>query len=63
MRENLILQLLRQSTKRATILDVLRDPWMLKFQPEQPSNEIRLLEAMYQPTSSAKRHQSLEITT
>ncbi|XP_052047387.1 testis-specific serine/threonine-protein kinase 4 isoform X3 [Apodemus sylvaticus] len=63
--KNLILQMLRQATKRANILDVLRDPWMLKFQPEQPSNEIRLLEAMYQPasTSTATRHQSLEITT
>ncbi|XP_031217134.1 testis-specific serine/threonine-protein kinase 4 isoform X1 [Mastomys coucha] len=61
--KNLILQMLRQATKRATILDVLRDPWMLKFQTEQPSNEIRLLEAMYQPTSTATRHQSLEITT
>ncbi|XP_028643250.1 testis-specific serine/threonine-protein kinase 4 isoform X1 [Grammomys surdaster] len=64
--KNLILQMLRQALKRATILDVLRDPWMLKFQPEQPSNEIRLLEAMYRPTSTAStanRHQSLEITT
>ncbi|XP_059130398.1 testis-specific serine/threonine-protein kinase 4 isoform X3 [Peromyscus eremicus] len=60
--KNLILQLLRQAAKRATILDVLKDPWMLKFQPEQPTNEIKLLEAMYQPVSAPNRHQSLEIT-
>ncbi|XP_055472231.1 testis-specific serine/threonine-protein kinase 4 [Psammomys obesus] len=61
--KNLIFQMLRQATKRATILDVLKDPWMLKFQPEQPSQEIKLLEAMCQPASTANRHQSLEITT
>ncbi|KAL6076020.1 hypothetical protein STEG23_007627 [Scotinomys teguina] len=60
--KNLILRMLRPATKRATILDVLRDPWMLKFQPEQPTNEIKLLEAMWQPASTANHHQSLEIT-
>ncbi|KAL1780989.1 testis-specific serine serine/threonine-protein kinase 4 isoform X2 [Sigmodon hispidus] len=60
--KNLVLQMLRQATKRATILDVLKDPWMLKFQPEKPTNEIKLLEAMCQPASTPNRHQSLEIT-
>nr|XP_048299993.1 testis-specific serine/threonine-protein kinase 4 isoform X2 [Myodes glareolus] len=60
--KNLIFQMLRQATKRATILDVLKDPWMLKFQSEQPTNEIKLLEAMTQPVSNTNRHQSLEIT-
>ncbi|KAH0509621.1 testis-specific serine/threonine-protein kinase 4 [Microtus ochrogaster] len=60
--KNLIFQMLRQATKRATILDVLKDPWMLKFQSEQPTNEIKLLEAMSQHVSNTNRHQSLEIT-
>ncbi|OBS82943.1 hypothetical protein A6R68_23068 [Neotoma lepida] len=60
--KDLIVQLLRQATKRATILDVLKDPWMLKFQPEQPTNEIKLLEAMCQSASTNNHHQSLEIT-
>lgn len=54
--------MLRQATKRATILDVLKDPWMLKFQSKQPTNEIKLLEAMTQPVSNTNGHQSLEIT-
>ncbi|XP_054938095.1 testis-specific serine/threonine-protein kinase 4 isoform X4 [Physeter macrocephalus] len=61
-KENLVLQTLRQATKRATILDIIKDPWVLKFQPEQPTHEIRLLEAMCQPPST-NRHQSLEIST
>ncbi|EGW11551.1 Testis-specific serine/threonine-protein kinase 4 [Cricetulus griseus] len=55
--------MLRQAAKRANILDVLKDPWMLKFQSEQPTNEIRMLEAMCQPTTSTtNRHKSLEVT-
>ncbi|XP_019823835.1 testis-specific serine/threonine-protein kinase 4 isoform X4 [Bos indicus] len=61
--KNLILQTLRQAPKRATILDIIKDPWVLKFQPEQPTHEIRLLEAMCQPPSTTNRHQSLEIST
>ncbi|XP_007640865.1 testis-specific serine/threonine-protein kinase 4 isoform X4 [Cricetulus griseus] len=61
--KNLIFQMLRQAAKRANILDVLKDPWMLKFQSEQPTNEIRMLEAMCQPTTSTtNRHKSLEVT-
>ncbi|XP_051051621.1 testis-specific serine/threonine-protein kinase 4 isoform X2 [Phodopus roborovskii] len=60
--KNLIFQMLRQATKRATILDVLKDPWVLKFQPEQPTNEIKLLEAMCQPTSTTNRLKPLEVT-
>uniref|UniRef100_A0A2I3HUM1 Testis specific serine kinase 4 n=1 Tax=Nomascus leucogenys TaxID=61853 RepID=A0A2I3HUM1_NOMLE len=59
--ENLIVQMLRQATKRATILDIIKDPWVLKFQPEQPTHEIRLLEAMCQFHTTTKQH-SLEIT-
>lgn len=57
--------MLCQAAKRATILDILKDPWVLKFQPEQPTNEIRLLEAMCQPTTSStsNRQQSLGNTT
>lgn len=54
--------MLCQATKRATILDIIKDPWVLKFQPEQPTNEIRLLEAMCQFPSTTNR-QSLEIST
>uniref|UniRef100_A0A2R9AKZ6 Testis specific serine kinase 4 n=1 Tax=Pan paniscus TaxID=9597 RepID=A0A2R9AKZ6_PANPA len=61
--QNLILQMLRQATKRATILDIIKDSWVLKFQPEQPTHEIRLLEAMCQLHNTTKQHQSLEITT
>ncbi|XP_077764868.1 testis-specific serine/threonine-protein kinase 4 isoform X6 [Canis aureus] len=61
--KNLVLQTLCQATKRATILDIIKDPWVLKFQPEQPTHEIRLLEAMCQPPSTPNRHQSLEINT
>ncbi|XP_037690571.1 testis-specific serine/threonine-protein kinase 4 isoform X2 [Choloepus didactylus] len=59
--KNLVLQMLRQATKRATILDIVKDPWVLKFQTEQPTHEIRLLEAMCQPPATTTRHQSLEI--
>uniref|UniRef100_A0A8C3X036 Testis specific serine kinase 4 n=1 Tax=Catagonus wagneri TaxID=51154 RepID=A0A8C3X036_9CETA len=61
--QNLVLQTLRQATKRATILDIIKDPWVLKFQPEQATHEIRLLEAMCQPPSTTNHHQSLEIST
>ncbi|XP_029808574.1 testis-specific serine/threonine-protein kinase 4 isoform X6 [Suricata suricatta] len=61
--KNLVLQTLRQATKRATILDIIKDPWVLKFQPEQPTHEIRLLEAMCQPPSTTNQHQSVEINT
>ncbi|XP_063465406.1 testis-specific serine/threonine-protein kinase 4 isoform X4 [Symphalangus syndactylus] len=54
--KNLILQMLRQATKRATILDIIKDPWVLKFQPEQPTHEIRLLEAMCQLHTTTKQH-------
>ncbi|XP_036985343.2 testis-specific serine/threonine-protein kinase 4 isoform X2 [Artibeus jamaicensis] len=60
--KNLILQILRQATKRATILDIIKDPWVLKFQPEQPTHEIRLLETMCQSPSVANRHKSMEIS-
>ncbi|XP_036210630.1 testis-specific serine/threonine-protein kinase 4 [Myotis myotis] len=59
--KNLVFQTLRQPNKRATILDIIKDPWVLKFQPEQPTHEIRLLEAMWQPLSTASRRTSLEI--
>jgi serine kinase len=55
--------MLRQAAKRATILDIIKDPWVLKFQPEQPIHEIRLLQAMCQPAVTTDLHQSLEITT
>ncbi|XP_006835462.1 PREDICTED: testis-specific serine/threonine-protein kinase 4 isoform X1 [Chrysochloris asiatica] len=58
--KTLVLQMLRQATKRATILDIIKDPWVLKFQPEQPTHEIRLLETMCQPPSTSNR-QPLEI--
>uniref|UniRef100_A0A8D2AHK3 non-specific serine/threonine protein kinase n=1 Tax=Sciurus vulgaris TaxID=55149 RepID=A0A8D2AHK3_SCIVU len=61
--QNLVLRILRQATKRATILDILKDPWVHKFQPEQPTYEMRLLEAMCQSPSNSNRHQSLEVTT
>ncbi|XP_007947410.1 testis-specific serine/threonine-protein kinase 4 [Orycteropus afer afer] len=61
--KNLVLQMLRQASKRATILDIIKDPWVLKFQPEQPTHEIRLLETMCQPPSTTNRHPSLEIKT
>ncbi|XP_010362059.1 testis-specific serine/threonine-protein kinase 4 [Rhinopithecus roxellana] len=61
--KNLILQMLQQATKRATILDIIKDPWVLKFQHEQPTHEIRLLETMCQLHNTTKHHQSLEITT
>ncbi|XP_030658555.1 testis-specific serine/threonine-protein kinase 4 isoform X3 [Nomascus leucogenys] len=54
--KNLIVQMLRQATKRATILDIIKDPWVLKFQPEQPTHEIRLLEAMCQFHTTTKQH-------
>uniref|UniRef100_A0A2R8MZ42 non-specific serine/threonine protein kinase n=1 Tax=Callithrix jacchus TaxID=9483 RepID=A0A2R8MZ42_CALJA len=60
--QNLVLQMLCQAAKRVTILDIIKDPWVLKFQPEQPTHEIRLLEAMCQPHATTNRHQSL-ITT
>ncbi|XP_004698551.1 testis-specific serine/threonine-protein kinase 4 isoform X4 [Echinops telfairi] len=58
--KNLILQMLRQATKRATILEIIKDPWVIKFQPELPTHEIKLLEAMCQPPSNSNRHSSLE---
>ncbi|XP_049624323.1 testis-specific serine/threonine-protein kinase 4 isoform X2 [Suncus etruscus] len=62
--KNLILHMFRHATKRATILDVIKDPWVIKFQTEQASQEIRLLEAMCQPplgATATNRHQSMEI--
>ncbi|XP_008067921.1 testis-specific serine/threonine-protein kinase 4 isoform X2 [Carlito syrichta] len=61
--KNLVLQMLCEATKRATILDIIKDAWVLKFQPEQPTHEIRLLEAMCRPPSTTNPHQSLEVTT
>ncbi|XP_006883242.1 PREDICTED: testis-specific serine/threonine-protein kinase 4 isoform X2 [Elephantulus edwardii] len=61
--KNLIHQMLRQANKRATILDIVKDPWVVKFQPEQPTHEIKLLETMCQPPSTTAVHQSLEIKT
>ncbi|KAK2493827.1 hypothetical protein MC885_010510 [Smutsia gigantea] len=60
--KNLVLQMLRQATKLATILDIIKDPWVLKFQPEQPTHEIRLREAMCQlpNTNPQKKHQRFE---
>lgn len=40
--------MLCQAAKRATILDIIRDPWVLKFQPEALSYEMKLLEVMQQ---------------
>lgn len=61
--QSLVVHMLCQAAKRASILEILKDPWVLKFQPEQPTNEIRLLEAMCQPIGSSSttsnRHQSL----
>ncbi|XP_048218730.1 testis-specific serine/threonine-protein kinase 4 isoform X4 [Perognathus longimembris pacificus] len=61
--KNLVLQLLRPALKRATILDILKDPWVLRFQSEQPLHELKLLQAMCQPPSTVNRHQSVEVTT
>ncbi|XP_048218727.1 testis-specific serine/threonine-protein kinase 4 isoform X2 [Perognathus longimembris pacificus] len=61
--QNLVLQLLRPALKRATILDILKDPWVLRFQSEQPLHELKLLQAMCQPPSTVNRHQSVEVTT
>ncbi|KAL0602786.1 Testis-specific serine/threonine-protein kinase 4 [Plecturocebus cupreus] len=58
--KNLVLQMLHQAAKRVTLLDI-KDPWVLKFQPEQPTHEIRLLEAMCQPHATTNRHHSLEL--
>nr|KAF6394134.1 testis specific serine kinase 4 [Pipistrellus kuhlii] len=58
--KNLVFQTLRQATKRATILDIIKDPWVIKFQPEQPTHEIRLLEAMCQPLNTVNCPASLE---
>lgn len=55
--------MLRQATKRATILDIIKNPWVLKFQLEQPTHEIRLLEAMCKKSSTTNHHQSSEINT
>ncbi|KAM5235497.1 testis-specific serine/threonine-protein kinase 4 [Ctenodactylus gundi] len=59
--KNLILQMLCPVAKRATILDILKDPWVLKFLPEQPIHEIRLLEAMWR-THSTTNLQPNEVT-
>ncbi|KAM6181658.1 testis-specific serine/threonine-protein kinase 4-like [Erethizon dorsatum] len=58
--KNLILQMLCQAAKRANILDILKDPWVLKFQPEPPTYEIKLLEAMYQSPNTTNPQQPLE---
>ncbi|XP_051836498.1 testis-specific serine/threonine-protein kinase 4 isoform X3 [Antechinus flavipes] len=50
--KNLIHMMLRQAAKRATILDILKDPWVLKFQPERPNHEIQILEVLCVPQSS-----------
>lgn len=52
--------MLCQAAKRATILDIIKDPWVLKFQPEPPTYEIKLLEAMYQSTNASNPQQPLE---
>lgn len=59
----MVLRILRPAAKRATILDILKDSWVLKFQPEQPTYEIRLLEAMLQSPGNSNRRQSLDVTT
>ncbi|KAM9066267.1 testis-specific serine/threonine-protein kinase 4 isoform 1-T2 [Sarcophilus harrisii] len=51
--KNLIHMMLRQAAKRATILDILKDPWVLKFQPERPNHEIQILEVLCVPQSSS----------
>ncbi|XP_013365861.1 PREDICTED: testis-specific serine/threonine-protein kinase 4 [Chinchilla lanigera] len=58
--KNLILQMLCQAAKRANILDIIKDPWVLKFQPEPPTYEIKLLEAMYQSPNTTNLQQPLE---
>ncbi|KAM4853134.1 testis-specific serine/threonine-protein kinase 4 isoform 3-T3 [Thomomys bottae] len=60
--KNLIFQLLRPALKRATILDILKDPWVLRFQSEPPIHEIRLLQAMCQLPNNTNRRQSVEVT-
>ncbi|XP_074090903.1 testis-specific serine/threonine-protein kinase 4 [Macrotis lagotis] len=50
--KNLIHMMLRQAVKRATILDILKDPWVIKFQPERPYQEIQILEVLCPPQSS-----------
>ncbi|XP_023563473.1 testis-specific serine/threonine-protein kinase 4 isoform X3 [Octodon degus] len=50
--KSLILQMLCQAAKRATILDIIKDPWVLRFQAEPPTHEIKLLEVMFQPPNT-----------
>ncbi|XP_068954041.1 LOW QUALITY PROTEIN: testis-specific serine/threonine-protein kinase 4 [Petaurus breviceps papuanus] len=50
--KNLIHMMLRQAVNRATILDILKDPWVLKFQPERPNHEIQMLEVLCLPHNS-----------
>lgn len=52
--------MLCQAAKRATILDIIRDPWVLKFQPEAPSYEMKLLEAIQQDPNTMNPPQPLE---
>uniref|UniRef100_A0A6I8PIG2 non-specific serine/threonine protein kinase n=1 Tax=Ornithorhynchus anatinus TaxID=9258 RepID=A0A6I8PIG2_ORNAN len=47
--QDLIRQLLRQASKRINILDILKNPWVLKFQAERPNHEIRVLETLCLP--------------
>ncbi|XP_028933450.1 testis-specific serine/threonine-protein kinase 4 [Ornithorhynchus anatinus] len=47
--KDLIRQLLRQASKRINILDILKNPWVLKFQAERPNHEIRVLETLCLP--------------
>ncbi|EHB03393.1 Testis-specific serine/threonine-protein kinase 4 [Heterocephalus glaber] len=58
--KNLILQMLCQAAKRATILDIIKDPWVVKFQPEPTTYEIKLLEATYQAPNTTNSQQPLE---
>nr|XP_033779636.1 testis-specific serine/threonine-protein kinase 4 [Geotrypetes seraphini]XP_033779637.1 testis-specific serine/threonine-protein kinase 4 [Geotrypetes seraphini] len=47
----LIWKMLTPASQRITILDVLRSPWVQKFLPERPEQEIKALEVMCAPIS------------
>ncbi|XP_020824434.2 testis-specific serine/threonine-protein kinase 4 isoform X3 [Phascolarctos cinereus] len=51
--KNLIHTMLRQAINRATILDIVKNPWVLKFQPARPHHEIQLLEVLCLPQNSS----------
>ncbi|XP_007480194.2 testis-specific serine/threonine-protein kinase 4 isoform X1 [Monodelphis domestica] len=56
--KNLIHSILRPAAKRASILDIIKDPWVLKFQPERPTQEIQLLEALCLPQTNTRTQEA-----